>query len=251
MSLLRRKMVGTGVSRLRTVPLPVGVFGVPPVSGYVGWFDALDTANITKTAGAVSQWTDKSGNGNNLTQATAANQPIYGLGQLNGLPCMNFDGSNDVFAATGISGSDRTSSYFMVASIPSLIALNSYFGSNGGTGGFELRNEVTSGLVTVLRSGVSNIFQTTSLAVPTVTPFVLGCVLTATDATIYVNLSSENGANSDTFTAGRTTVVGQNRSGGTSFARINVGEVIVYDSSLSSGNTSLVIAYLMSKWGIV
>ncbi len=41
------------------------------------WLDAEDTASITLNVNKVSQWNDKSGNGRNATQATAANQPTY------------------------------------------------------------------------------------------------------------------------------------------------------------------------------
>jgi len=40
------------------------------------WLDAADADTIHDTAGAVSQWDDKSGNGNNVTQGTVSKQPI-------------------------------------------------------------------------------------------------------------------------------------------------------------------------------
>ena len=39
------------------------------------WLDAADTATITESGGFVSQWNDKSGNNNHLTQTVGANQP--------------------------------------------------------------------------------------------------------------------------------------------------------------------------------
>jgi len=41
------------------------------------WLDAADTSTVTLNGSTVSQWADKSGNGRNVVQATAANQPIY------------------------------------------------------------------------------------------------------------------------------------------------------------------------------
>ena len=44
----------------------------------VAWFDANHTSTITKDeTQSVSQWDDKSGNGNHATQGTGSNQPIY------------------------------------------------------------------------------------------------------------------------------------------------------------------------------
>ena len=46
------------------------------IPGCVGWWTARDASTITIATG-VSQWGDKSGFGNHLTQATAADQPTY------------------------------------------------------------------------------------------------------------------------------------------------------------------------------
>ncbi|MFM6604596.1 MAG: hypothetical protein ACKPH3_11045 [Dolichospermum sp.] len=58
------------------------------------WLDAADSSTITLNGSTVSQWNDKSGNGRNATQATAANQPAYNETQ-NGLRVVTFDGTND------------------------------------------------------------------------------------------------------------------------------------------------------------
>ncbi len=42
----------------------------------VGWWDASDTTTITEVTG-VSNWADKSGNGNDFVQAVGADQPNY------------------------------------------------------------------------------------------------------------------------------------------------------------------------------
>jgi len=59
------------------------------------WLDAADASTITLNGSTVSQWNDKSGNGRNATQATAANQPTYTASGLNGKPVFTFDGIND------------------------------------------------------------------------------------------------------------------------------------------------------------
>ena len=53
------------------------------------WYDAADSATITHSGGSVSQWDDKSGNGNNLTQGTGADQPATG-GDIGGLNSIQF-----------------------------------------------------------------------------------------------------------------------------------------------------------------
>lgn len=59
------------------------------------WLDAADANTITLNGATVSQWTDKSGNGRNATQATAASQPTYNATGILGKPALSFDGAND------------------------------------------------------------------------------------------------------------------------------------------------------------
>lgn len=47
----------------------------------------------------VSAWADQSGNGNHITQGTAANQPLWLPNGLNNKPTLRFDGVNDVLAS--------------------------------------------------------------------------------------------------------------------------------------------------------
>jgi hypothetical protein len=65
------------------------------------WLDAEDSSTITLNGANVSQWADKSGNGRNATQATAAAQPAYTASGLNGKPVLTFDGANDTLSYNG------------------------------------------------------------------------------------------------------------------------------------------------------
>jgi hypothetical protein len=64
------------------------------------WLDAEDTSTITLNGSTVSQWDDKSGNGRNASQGSAALQPIYTTNGLNGKPVLSFDGADDELTIT-------------------------------------------------------------------------------------------------------------------------------------------------------
>jgi hypothetical protein len=53
---------------------------------------------------AVDTWTDLSGNGHNVTQATSSRQPVYLAvsGEAGGVPAMRFDGVDDFFEVLGL-----------------------------------------------------------------------------------------------------------------------------------------------------
>jgi len=71
------------------------------------WLDADDASTITLNGSTVSQWSDKSGNGRNATQATAGNQPTYTASGLNGKPVITFPGSGQGFVLTNGVGLPR------------------------------------------------------------------------------------------------------------------------------------------------
>lgn len=52
---------------------------------------------VISSGGAVSQWSDQSGNSNHVTQSTAANRPTVVSAQLNGLPVVRFTGTNSQY----------------------------------------------------------------------------------------------------------------------------------------------------------
>lgn len=89
----------------------------PALLGPILWADASDATTITLNGSTVSQWSDKSGNGRHLVQATAAAQPTYNATTYNNKPAVIFDGTSDVMlsnSVTGISGAaPRTIAYVM------------------------------------------------------------------------------------------------------------------------------------------
>ncbi len=58
------------------------------------WLDASSISGLNNND-PVSSWADISGNNNDAVQATSINQPIYLTNQVNALPAINFDGTND------------------------------------------------------------------------------------------------------------------------------------------------------------
>jgi len=75
------------------------------------WFDA-SSLGLSDTD-PVANWTDISGNSNDGTQGISANQPTFNTGQINGLPAVIFDGSDDFIPFDGsvLAGKDYTVIY--------------------------------------------------------------------------------------------------------------------------------------------
>jgi hypothetical protein len=66
-----------------------------------GWWKA-DAITSLNDGDAVASWADSSGNSQTLTEAT--NRPSYQTNELNGLPVVRFDGTNDTLGVTGTLG---------------------------------------------------------------------------------------------------------------------------------------------------
>lgn len=77
-----------------------------------GWYDADDAASITASAGLVSQWNDKSGNGNHLT-AVGTRQPT--IATIGGKNVIDFNGtSNNLSKTAGTSLPDNSPGFTIV-----------------------------------------------------------------------------------------------------------------------------------------
>jgi hypothetical protein len=221
------------------------------------WLDAADRSTITIATG-VSQWRDKSGNERNATQSTAANQPAYTIGGLNGRNILTFDGTNDHLLHS-FNASPAPHSVFAVARRTSggggsgyqvlfeAIGLNSAFGVNISAKAFNLTNwgEYINSWIDSGQSLLNN-----WSAVAMISP-------TATSGTETLD------------TNGRTTTVAYTaRYPGDAFARQAIGadpgfglgdgvlkgdiaEIVVFMSALSKSGRDLMIGYLAWKWGLV
>ena len=84
----------------QTASLSGAVAWTPAELSTEAWFDAADTATITHSGGAVSQWDDKSGNDKHLGQPAGANQPLTGAVTVNGENALQFS-SDFLFNASG------------------------------------------------------------------------------------------------------------------------------------------------------
>lgn len=74
---------------------PAPAFSPLSLTGLKLWLDATDSSSITLNGGNVSEWADKSPEGNDAMQATAIRQPAYETAAVNGLAAVAFDGAND------------------------------------------------------------------------------------------------------------------------------------------------------------
>lgn len=223
------------------------------------WFDAskLTLANNT----AVSSFTDRSGNSRNATQSGATNKPIFLTNQLNGLPVVNFDGSNDYLATGAVSdlNTDKQT-WFIVTK------------ANNGTHTGQI---IGSGYTAGATTGSDHLWKTTINNTGKYASFIRNSAGTASQIvsnydTQYHIISNVWDGNSDVhtmFTDGTLngTVTGRNASP-TGHLRVRLGansgttltywyngriaEAFVYSKTLNDAERIIVENYLSTKYNI-
>ncbi|WP_152051821.1 phage head closure protein [Tautonia marina] len=246
---------GTPVVATLTVGTYSTNFGIyddpnPPVtSGLRLWLSSSVAEYIVSSGGLVSQWTDRSGNGNHLTQGTAVNQPTTGTRTLNGRNALDFDGTNDFMllpsALHSIPGANNT--VFVVAlsdtgagsgGAQALLrgdTTNFQMQFNPGSARIENRNHTSTNVfTTVTKNATANIFAQCRN----------GSALTACfNTTQTVNAS---GANNVTVTG---IGLGGSATGTQPFNGL-IAEVLVYNRALTLAEANQVATFLKDKWNV-
>ena len=205
------------------------------------WFDASDTSTITESGGAVSQWDDKSGNGNDVTQGTAANQPTTGSRTLNSLNVLDFD-TTDYMSNATVTASQPITVFHVAESDADLVAATSYlFDSTNNLD--RISNRAHSGSRYRLNAGTDvNVNGRTNSAQ------LLRIVFNGASTTVHIDgvlvvTGSPGAGGLDGFTLGAR------------FDSIypwdgSVAEMIFVDGTLTAGEIADTETYLANKWGI-
>jgi hypothetical protein len=210
------------------------------------WVDADDYATFTFNGSNVSQWNDKSGNGNNAVQSNSGFQPEYSATLFNGKPAVNFP-NKALDVSTGTFGNNI--SIFAVAELyaaggyPRLVNIGAsgvdqlgFFGAQGGD------------FATFFGPPWNDVSGNTP-AESTLSKNILGVVnpTSGSDATPYFNGTAQN---TKVGTMGTTTglVIG-----GATWGEAWTGcvaEIIIANYAVSTTVRQQIEGYLAWKWGL-
>lgn len=217
------------------------------ISDLGAWYDASDTASITESAGAVSQWNDKSGNGNHATQGTAANKPTTGTRTVNSLNVLDFDGSADFLAIpSGIHNISAGPNTVMVVMAKDSVALGAR-SVIGGNGVFSIGTNLASNQTTH-RNHASTILTLT--ITPNTSPTIIGQVRSGTSLTGFAYGARSTGGTSAQDITTTAATIGASSTGASNYHDGIFAEIIMYRKALSTTEQNLVGNYLESKWGV-
>lgn len=116
-----------------SVPVPAAApFTPASLPNLYAWYDASDTATITQSSGAVTQFNDKSGNGHNVSQGNASFRPTTNLHTVNSKNVIFFhDQELDSAASFSLT---QPFTVFMVYNILAASQVQRAWDTQGGTG---------------------------------------------------------------------------------------------------------------------
>jgi len=204
----------------------------------------LDTSSLTSFCGSgngfVTTWYDQSGNGNNATQSTAANQPqIVSAGSVilkNSKPSVNFDGSNDFFSLSSSIATSTNYSFFSAAYNESNANGDTYMSGGSGSAQFIADLSGATGNIFIIKTFVALIISGTI----TKDRFNLNTFFTLNSAnSLYTNGSLANSNTSTPSFSNPITTIGRNNAGISEYYLNGISEMILYSSNQSSNRTGI------------
>ena len=227
---------------LRGVGSPSGAFTPTSLAGIEVWLDATDASTITDAgAGAVSQWDDKSGQDNHAYQSNATARPTTGTHTINSLNALDFTQVTTQFLHLTNDIISTGYTVFVVVAVDVDVAVDGVLGGST-AGAFSIRTNTTN-TVRVFKQGDSTLV--TSSTGLTTAGDVISVTSDPAGSEIWFNGVSED---TDVTDPGYTEALNRiGKSGGPSLEG-RIGEVLVYNRALSSGERALVDDYLVDKW---
>lgn len=208
------------------------------------WLRA-DAAGNYGQGDPVDRWLDRSGNGNDATQATAGLQPTFQTGVINGLPAVRFDGLDDILTISGAGlGISGAFSFLLVYRSSNSAADAGVFG-NGIDAHAQVTHDVASFIYHYVGSGGNTIFWARGTGVWTVDVFVWDGTLGANGLRDWAEgvlkgqrTSSVQPSSTADYQLGLAT----------SYWGGDIAEVIVYNRALSDDERKRLERYLGRKY---
>lgn len=244
------------VSKISTARSLTLLSPVSEIDGLQLWLettmiDSFD-ANEAVDGGSISTWYDlnpQSTTKHDATQ-TVSNRPTYIENAVNGLPAVNFDGTDDSMIANDLNHNPGGSEFFIfvVADIDDNGSVNTIMSQQdgGGQGRGILQIYAASDVIASFLSGVSSTGDA-----PSYNPQIYAIEYQGTTLSLYID--GDDTPSTNTVTAENAYGdwrIGSHKDGTLEPTNGSIMEIIFYDRALSDVHREDVEDYLSQKWGI-
>ena len=239
------------VNIMGTLPY-YATFSPIAISNCALWLDAADSSTITKSGSVVTQWNDKSGNGRNTT--TIGGSPTYSSNFI------NLNGTSSYLVGPYV----NTTQYltmFVIATVDFSQGNYAFYYrllSVGSTAANDYNNAAYASILHYPNSTQIGGYRNSANnynTVTTNTTFLMCLQYDGTNSINYLNgqspssVASTGSFGTTSYSIGRD--VGNTDGGGSyTYWPGKVGEVIIFNASLSTTQRQQVESYLAQKWGL-
>ncbi len=243
--------------RRRLVRL-MGGFNPLLISDLVSWWDLSDISSLFQTddtstpvtadGDTIGRVNDKSVNGHNIVQATAAKRPLYKTGILNGLSVGRFDGVDDLLTVTTPAALANDWTIFMVHG-GGAVTTGKYWISWGDGANGEAR-QIQSGGNDSINMDFWVVAANADTDIEDGSAHSMICTWDEATGKIYRDdvLDGEDTIAENAYT-GTTLRVGANAIGG-NWLDSDITEIAIYDRVLTAAEITTLHAYA-GRWGVL
>lgn len=258
-------MAGTA----KTATVALEITDPTDIAGLEVWLDASDLSTLYQDSGGVTPvtddgqtvgyWADKSGNGNDFSQGTAANEPRYDAAEINGRSALYFDGSSDYLDSGAIAALNTDELTCIVVAVHELGSVDRLISCSYTSGAGVWSDDIwgigslsTGSMYNFSRSSIAVQVVNNMVANPFAGAFIVSHVWHSDDSVSgWVNggiIANSTGANSSP--SGHNLVrVGANIHTLGSYWQGHVAEVVIYSAELGDVDRVAIEKYLAKKWG--
>lgn len=240
------------------------------IANLTGWYDAADASSYTATSGQISQWQDKSGAGNHITQGTANNRPTLFTSSgdtqsstastINGRQSLFFDGANDFLSTTATVTSGQSRTVLAIATRSD----NSTFGTLAAFGTVEIGANSTArwlcrygatGQSVVGGDSVNSNQSISAVQSAWLSPHISVWSQDSNTRNLTYIVNGESLTVSGNPTAAQSSFAGlavgrMTRSDFPQYFGGHVGEILIYDRELTTAQRQNLEGYLAWRWGL-
>jgi hypothetical protein len=238
------------------------IIKLPVVTGLVAWFDMADNTSYTNSAGFISAITNKA-SGVSWTEAT--NRPTFSATGFNGMPCMDFDGTNDLIGSTESAvytalANSNAYTIFTVASldvaddIQVIFSVANSANATNGSKRWGINNTGAGRWTSVTTNDAAAASVVDSTSSDNLVTNILEWYSPGTTVSLQVNGAAADpnavSQNPGTLTPNRAAIGCRYSSTPTTFFNGKVAEIIIYNNNLNSTDRNIIRRYLSNKWAI-
>lgn len=245
--------------------LSAQAFSPNKISDLVFWLDASDPGTIIESGGFVSQWLDRSKQGNDVDQPDGAEQPRIDIVTLNGKPTVLFDGVSGHMDMSFLDTSTFTTGDRTIIavirvdeSVPDALRIGIIFGNTNALPNANFEAHTTGRLRTYWNSGFPSFFSGAGFDLRDDNGAIVATTRSSSANTQHINgfLSGSGIPGSAIVLNKPFRVGGDYRNGQDAVSAPGIpfegaiAELIVYDKAISDAERLRLEQYLSNKWGI-